>query len=69
MFRAIMCPSPGENTVPVRHLVLVTRLSSMQGGIQSILILDSHLHRMTNIRCRIGTVFSPGDGHIFARNM
>ena len=24
MFRAIMCPSPGENIVPMRPLVLVT---------------------------------------------
>ena len=30
---------------------------------------DSHLHRVTNTRCRIGTVFSPDDGHIVARNM
>ena len=25
--------------------------------------------RVTNTRCRIGTVFSPDDGHTFARNM
>jgi len=24
---------------------------------------------MTNTRCRIGTVFSPDDGHVVARNM
>ena len=29
----------------------------------------SHLYRVTNIRFRIGTVFSPDDGHIVARNM
>ena len=37
VFRAIMCPSSGENTVPMRHLVLVTRyrrLSVMQGGMK-----------------------------------
>jgi len=36
MFRATMCPSSGENTVPMRHLVLVTFyrwLSGMQGGV------------------------------------
>jgi len=36
MFRATMCPSSGENTVPMRHLVFVTvyrRLSGIQGGI------------------------------------
>ena len=27
------------------------------------------LYRGTNTRCRIGTVFSPDDGHIVARNM
>jgi len=51
MFRATMCPSPGENTVLMRHLVFVT------------------VYRVTNTRCRIGTVFSPDDGHIFPRNM
>ena len=36
MFRATMCPSSGENTVPMRHLALVPLcgwLSGMQGGI------------------------------------
>ena len=32
-------------------------------------IPDSHLYRVTNTRCRIGTVISPDDGHIVARNM
>ena len=34
MFRATMCPSSGQNTVPMRHLVLVALcrlLSDMQG--------------------------------------
>jgi len=69
MFRATMCPSSGENTVPMRHLVLVILykwLSGMQGG---PCIPDSHLYRVTNTRCRIGTVFSRDDGHIVARNM
>jgi len=30
---------------------------------------DSHLYRVTNTRCHIGTVFSPDDGHVVARNM
>jgi len=37
MFRATMCPSSGENTVPMRHLVFVTLyrcLSGVQGGIK-----------------------------------
>jgi hypothetical protein len=57
MFLATMCPSSGEITVSVRHLVFVT--------LHSI----SHLHRVTNTKCRIDTVFSPDDGHIVARNM
>jgi len=35
MFRAIMCPSSGETTVSMRHLVFVTLcgwLSGVQGG-------------------------------------
>ena len=63
MFRATMCPSSGEITVPMRHLVLVTLyrwLSRMH---------TSHLYRVTNTRSRIGTVFSPDDGHIVSRNM
>ena len=32
-------------------------------------IPDIHLQRVTNTRFRIGTVFSPDDGHIDARNM
>jgi hypothetical protein len=38
-------------------------MSGMQG------IPDSHLYRVPNTLYRIGTVFSPDDGHIFARNM
>jgi hypothetical protein len=29
---------------------------------------DSHLHRVTNTKCRIDTVIYPDDGHIVARN-
>jgi len=42
----------------------------MQGGIFiPPFIPDTHLYTVTNTRCRIGTVFSPDDGHIVARNM
>jgi len=40
MFRPAMCPSSGEITVPLRHLVFVTLygwLSGIQGGIHSAL--------------------------------
>jgi hypothetical protein len=65
MFRATMCPSSGEITVSMRHLVFVTLygwLSLMQGGM-------NHSHRVTNTKCRIDTVISPDDGHIVTRNM
>jgi hypothetical protein len=71
MFRATVCPSSGEITVSMRHLVFVTLcgwLSGMQGGIPPC-IPDSHPHRVTNTKCRIDTVISPDDGHIVARNM
>jgi len=70
MFRANMCPSSGENTVPMRILVLVTFytwLSGMQGVPPCI--PDSHLYRVTNTRILMGTVFSPDEGHLVARNM
>ena len=72
MFRTIMCPSSGENTVLMRHLVFVTLyrlLSGMQGGFIPPCIPDSHLYRVTNTRCCIGTVFSPDDENIVSRNM
>ena len=58
MFRATMCPSSGEITVSMRHLVFVTLCGwvfSMQVG---TCIPDSHPHRLTNTKCRIDTVFS-----------
>jgi len=67
MFWANMCPSSGETTVFMQHLVLVIlyrRLSAMQGGIP-----DSHSYRITSTKCRISTVVSSDDGHIVARNM
>jgi hypothetical protein len=76
MFRVTMCPSPGEITVSMRHLVFVTLcawLSSMQGGIPPC-IPHSYPHRVTNIKCRIDTVISPDDAehsrpkHVAKRN-
>jgi len=62
MFRAISCPSSGEITVSMRHLVLVTSFIPP-------CIPYSHSHRVTNTKCHIHTVISPDDGHIIARNM
>ena len=67
MFRAIMCPSSGENNVPMRHLVFVTLYSRPFGLVCRAFRLhprpNGQLYRVTNTRCRIGTVFSPDDGH------
>jgi hypothetical protein len=49
MFRATMCPSSGENTVPMRHLVFVTLyrwLSGMQNGIPiciTVIYIEWHI--------------------------
>jgi len=71
MFRATMCPSSGEKTVFMRHLVLVILcgwLSGMQGEAKWS-FTSLHPHRIASTKCRINTVFSPDDGHIVARNM
>jgi len=72
MFRATMCPSSGETTVFMRHLVLVILygwLSGRQGGMIHFTLHTSHPYRITSTKCRINTVVSPDDGHIVARNM
>ena len=70
MFPATMCQSSGENTVPMRHLVLVTLYCIGDCLVcTASCVLDNHLHRVTNTRRCIGTVFPPDDGHIVARNM
>ena len=61
MFRATMCPSSGEITVSMRHLVFVT--------LKQVNIKLLTFFRVTNTRFRIDTVISPDDGHIVARNM
>jgi hypothetical protein len=37
--------------------------SGMKGV--TLCIPDSHLYRVTCTKCRVGTVFSPDDGHVF----
>jgi hypothetical protein len=64
ILRANMCPSSGENTVPMRHLAFVTLYEWLSG-----MICIPVIHIVTNTRCLIGTVFSPDDRHIIARNM
>jgi len=60
MFRATICSSSGEITVPMWHLVFVTLCG---------LLRTSHPHKVPNTKCRIYTVISPDDGHTVARNM
>jgi len=67
MFLATMCPSSGETTVFLRHLVLVRWLFAMKGGIS---FQPTHYQqKITSTKCRKNTVVSPDDGHIVARNM
>jgi len=66
-----MCPSSGEITAFLRHLVFVILcgwLSGMQGGIPPC-IPDSHPYRITSTKCHINTVVSPDDGHIVTQNV
>ena len=100
-----MCPSSGETTVFMRHLLLVI-LSGWLSGMQEHVLLHTrqsstgettvfmrhlllvvlcgwlsgmHEHMLlhtrqsstqnNNTKCRINTIVSPHDGHIFARNM
>ena len=62
-----MCPSSGETTMFVRHLVLVM----LCGRLVCIppCIPDSHPHRITSTKCRINTVVTPDDGHVVVLNM
>jgi hypothetical protein len=61
MFWATMCPSSGEITVSMRHLVFVT--------LKQVNIKLLTFFRVTNPRCRIDIVISPNDGHIVARKV
>jgi hypothetical protein len=56
MFRATMCPSSGEITVSMRHLVFITVwMTVWYAGWDFIpsCIPDGHPHRVINTRCRI----------------
>jgi len=49
MFRANMCPSSGETTVFVRHLILVILCGWLSGMQQHMLMHTSHPHGITSI--------------------
>ena len=74
MFRATTCSSPGESIVSIRHLAYVT-LCGDRRSMQAWMELHPYLHtrqsprRVTYARCRIDTIYSPDDEHMFARNM
>jgi hypothetical protein len=72
MFRATMCPSSGEIPYLCDTWYLSLYIDDClvcRAEIIPPCIPYSHLYRVTNTRCRIGTVFYPDDGHIVARNM
>jgi len=69
MFRATVCPSSGEITVSMRHLIFVTLCGRLSGMPSAGCMPDSQPPRVTNTKCRIDTVISPEDGHTVARNM
>ena len=64
-----MCPSSGETTVPMQHLVLAILYGLLSGTQGAPCVPDSHPYRVTNTKCHIDTVVSPDDGHIVAQNM
>jgi hypothetical protein len=75
-FQVTVCPSSGEITVSMWHLVFVTLcgwLSGMRRGIppcrSETCIADGHLHTVISTRCCIDTIDSPDDEHWVARNM
>ena len=49
----------------MRHFVLVILCACLVCRV----VPDSHPNRITSTKCRINTVVSPDDGHIFSRNM
>ena len=69
-----MCSSSGASIVSLRHLVYVTLYrclvwyAGLDGTSIQVCILDGHLYRVTYTRCRVGTIDSPDDEHIAARN-
>ena len=71
MLPATMCPSSGENTVPMRHLVICHSVwMTIRYAGRNHPTFQTVIHTDWQItRCRIGTVFSPDDWHIVARNM
>jgi len=55
-----------SNVNLVNRSNLVHKFSYMQGGFRPA--YQTVIYIVTNTMCRIGTVFSPDDGHIIARN-
>jgi len=68
MFRMSKCPSSGETTAFMRHLVLVILCGWLSGMEDAPCIPDSHPHRITSTKCRINAVVSPDYGHTVTRN-
>jgi hypothetical protein len=70
-----MCPSSGEITVTMRHLVICHSVwmtvwyARWNECFIPPCVPDSHSHRVTNTKCRKDTDISPDDGHTVARNI
>ena len=71
MFRATMCPSPGEITylcdTGICHSVWVA--SGLLVGVKLQPVDQTPPMQNDKYQCRIDTVISPDDGHMVARNM
>jgi len=68
MFQATTCPSSGETTVFMRHLVLVILKKMESLKLQGV----GYYIRPCNFelsKCRINTVVSPDNGHIVVLNV
>jgi hypothetical protein len=74
VFRATVCPSPREITVFMRTCYLLfcvddSLVCMVAMSFIPLCIPDSHPYRVTGPKCRMGTVISPDDGQICARNL
>jgi len=52
MFQATMCPSSGENTVPMRHLLFVTLNRWLVcSTYQTVIYIKWQIPRVAQVRC------------------
>jgi hypothetical protein len=63
---------PWKDFAVFKYMTIFLHVSAYSGNLQDYRIYltqvpNSHPYRVTNTRCRIGTVSSPDDGHIVAQ--